>query len=230
MIPHSSSAVEILSYFNDLPAPLEVHTSILTDNSAEDGDAATGEAYESVWVQTYNSEVINIDDAAFDSFQISDTGAQADSLVVDAIIDLIYVPVLGDRASVIGFMDYSYEAFELVPIRDEDVWTNQGTAAEDLPQIVDAGGFSAIAPNPFNPQTEISFVLTRDNLTQLNVYSMRGELVKTLVNGRLQGGQEHVARWDGTDMTGQKVSSGTYFARLRIGAELMQVRKLMLVK
>jgi len=110
------------------------------------------------------------------------------------------------------------------------VWLESTTGAEDeLHQLQPAGGFSRLAPNPFNPKTEIRFVLTRDNLTQLNVYNIRGEMVRTLASGMLESG-EHIVHWDGNDFSGQRVSSGTYFARLRIGSEVMQVRKLMLVK
>ena len=73
-------------------------------------------------------------------------------------------------------------------------------------------------------------MLTRDNLAQLNIYNIKGELVRSLVNGRLAGGQEYAFAWDGTDARGQQVASGTYFARLRIGTEVLQVRKLQLVK
>jgi flagellar hook assembly protein FlgD len=92
-----------------------------------------------------------------------------------------------------------------------------------------AGGFTGIVPNPFNPKTEINFVLNRDNLTQLNIYDLRGQLVKVLVNEMLPA-QEYKFFWDGSDLNGQRVSSGTYFARLRIGSEVMQVHKLMMVK
>ena len=36
--------------------------------------------------------------------------------------------------------------------------------------------------------------------------------------------------WDGRNTDGQSVASGQYFARLRIGKTVMQVRKLSLVK
>jgi len=126
-------------------------------------------------------------------------------------------------------MDF-YNRFEIVPLLDENILDYSMTAVEDeLPQVQAAGGFSRIAPNPFNPKTEIRFVLTRDNLAQLNVYNIRGELVANLAGGRLGSG-EHIVQWDGTDFSGQRVSSGTYFARLRIGGEVLQVRKLMMVK
>ncbi len=159
----------------------------------------------------------------------ANTAGITDTLIVDAAINLLYSANLGDKVSVTGFMNYDFGNFELTPIRDEGVYL-QTTGIDVTPQVVDAGGFSRIAPNPFNPKTEIRFVLTRDNLTQLNVYNMRGELVKSLVNGRLAGGQEYVMHWDGTDNGGRGVSSGAYFARLRIGSEVLQVEKLMLMK
>ncbi|MBK7703960.1 MAG: T9SS type A sorting domain-containing protein [bacterium] len=229
MNPHNGSAIELISFENALPAYNQAHTVVLADDTSTDG--YLGEAYESVLVRTFASTVIDsLGSAQYSEFMVSDTGADADSLVVNAAFDMVYSPVLGQSVIVKGFMDYAFGEFQLVPLRDEDI-TVVATAVEgDLPQILPAGGFSSIKPNPFNPKTEIRFVLTRDNLVQLNVYNIRGELVSTLVNERLQGGGERVVSWDGTDNAGQQMASGTYFARLRIGADVMQVRKLMLVK
>ena len=77
--------------------------------------------------------------------------------------------------------------------------------------------------------TTIKFVVNRTNLVQLNVYNIRGEKVRTLVQDRLPA-NEYSLVWDGTNDAGQSVASGTYFARLRIGAEVMQVRQMTLVK
>jgi len=229
MNPHNGSAVELISFENALPAYNTAHTVVLADDTSTDG--YQGEAYESVLVSTFASTVIDtLGSAQYSEFMISDTGADADSLVVNAAFDMVYAPVLGDNVVVKGFMDYAFGEFQLVPLRDEDITVVTTAVEGELPQILPAGGFSSIRPNPFNPKTEIRFVLTRDNLVQLNVYNIRGELVSTLVNERLQGGGERVVSWDGTDNAGQQVASGTYFARLRIGADVMQVRKLMLVK
>jgi DNA/RNA endonuclease YhcR with UshA esterase domain len=226
MIPHNGSAVYLESFGNELPAASVVNTRILADNTLEDGNGVLGEAYESVWVRTAASTVI--DTLGYGEWIISDTGARADSVVIDPMITLVYQPALGDLVTVEGFMNYSYGDYVIVPIRDEDVVLDPGTSAiGDMP--MPAGGFRGIAPNPFNPMTEISFAMTRDNVAQLNVYNMRGEFVKSLVNGPLAA-DEYVMQWDGTDNDGQTVSSGTYFARLRIGTEVLQVRKMSLIK
>ena len=84
-------------------------------------------------------------------------------------------------------------------------------------------------PNPFNPETTISFTLKDPALSlKLNIYNIKGQLVKTLYDGALQKGQ-HSFVWNGTDETNCQVSSGVYFYRLSNGKESRQ-RKMVLMK
>lgn len=229
MNPHNGTAVKLVSFDNALPTPSLVHTHILSDDGEFSG-TPTGEAYESVFVHTYSSTVIDTVGAdQYSEFMISDTGALADSLIVNPVFDMVYAPIPGDVLAVTGIMEYNYGEFQLTPLRDSDIWLGSTAVGDPTPRVNAKGGFASVSPNPFNPQTEIKFVLTRDALTQLNIYNLRGERVTTLVNEKLQDG-EHTAVWDGKNLAGQRVASGTYFARLRIGADVLQVRKLMLVK
>ncbi len=63
----------------------------------------------------------------------------------------------------------------------------------------------------------------------LKVYDIRGMLVKTLVDDRVEAGADQVAVWDGTDQAGSAVSSGVYFYEARTGAEV-KVGKMALLK
>ncbi len=72
-------------------------------------------------------------------------------------------------------------------------------------------------PNPFNPQTQISFDLPSAGPASLRVYDLSGRLVATLVDAPLTAGS-HSATWDGTDLNGQAVASGVYLYELRAGA------------
>ncbi len=83
-------------------------------------------------------------------------------------------------------------------------------------------------PNPFNPETTISFALPQDEQTAIKVYNLRGQLVKTLVNDRMEAG-EHEVVWSGRDDSGKNVSSGVYFLRMQTSGKTIS-RKLMLIK
>lgn len=71
-------------------------------------------------------------------------------------------------------------------------------------------------PNPFNPETEIKYGLPQAAQVKLNIYNIRGQLVRTLVDEQLPAGF-YTARWDGKDATGSAVASGTYFYRIAAG-------------
>ena len=86
----------------------------------------------------------------------------------------------------------------------------------------------AVAPNPFNPRTEIRFALPADGDVQLQVFDARGTLVATLIDGSLGAG-EHTAVWNGTDRHGRHVASGVYFSSLRTDSGRV-MQKMLLMK
>jgi len=68
-------------------------------------------------------------------------------------------------------------------------------------------------PNPFNPVTNIAYSIQDAGNVTIEVYNLRGQLVKTLVNEVKETG-DHTAIWDGTDNTNKSVSSGVYFYKM----------------
>jgi serine protease AprX len=75
-------------------------------------------------------------------------------------------------------------------------------------------------PNPFNPTTTIPFTVHGSRFmvrglihTTLNVYNIRGQLVRTLVDEEMTPGKYSVM-WDGKTQDGKEVSSGIYLYRL----------------
>lgn len=77
-------------------------------------------------------------------------------------------------------------------------------------------------PNPFNPMTTIRFDLPEDGRVRLRVYDVRGGLIRSLVDADMLRGS-HQAVWDGTDSADQGVPSGSYFARLEAGGQIVTV-------
>ncbi len=83
-------------------------------------------------------------------------------------------------------------------------------------------------PNPFNPTTTISFVLSRRTAVMLAVYDVKGRLVKTLANEVLdEGPHRHI--WDGRDSGGNPVTSGVYFYTMKAENRTL-TKKMLLLK
>ncbi len=84
-------------------------------------------------------------------------------------------------------------------------------------------------PNPFNPETTISFSTTKSTeRTELIVYNLKGQKVKTLINEKLVIGN-HSVIWNGKDDSGKFVSSGVYFYKMKTGS-YQQTKKMILMK
>lgn len=83
-------------------------------------------------------------------------------------------------------------------------------------------------PNPFNPSTTIRFGLNQDNYVSLKIYNALGQEVATLVNEFRNAGYHDVV-WNGTDNSGNQVTSGIYFYRLNTG-NFVEVKKMLLTK
>ncbi len=83
-------------------------------------------------------------------------------------------------------------------------------------------------PNPFNPTTKIDFSIRKTADVELSVYSIQGQLVKTLVKKQLNPGT-YTAAWNGQNALGQRVASGVYIYALRANDRFIS-RKMVLLK
>lgn len=74
-------------------------------------------------------------------------------------------------------------------------------------------------PNPFNPDTWIPYQLQEDANVVIRIYSVTGQLIRTLDIGHKSAGfytgKEKSAPWDGKDENGEFASSGIYFIQLK---------------
>ncbi len=83
-------------------------------------------------------------------------------------------------------------------------------------------------PNPFNPETTISFNMIENGPATVQVYNLRGQLVKTLLNDQVKAGNQNVV-WKGKDANNKNVASGIYFYRITTPDNTIQ-KKMILQK
>ncbi len=83
-------------------------------------------------------------------------------------------------------------------------------------------------PNPFNPSTTIRFSIKEDTPVTLNIYNLKGQKVRTLIDERMEKG-EHAVTWHGDDDQGKPCSSGVYLYRMQ-AADNIETKKMIMMK
>ncbi|GAB4377033.1 MAG: hypothetical protein Kow0042_24130 [Calditrichia bacterium] len=68
-------------------------------------------------------------------------------------------------------------------------------------------------PNPFNPETRISFTLPAPAVISLDIFDVSGKHIRRLFSGRLNDGIHSIV-WNGRNQFGESMPSGVYFYRL----------------
>ena len=93
---------------------------------------------------------------------------------------------------------------------------------------IDRYWISGNYPNPFNPETRFEYHLPQAARVQLEIYDVRGRLIRTLVSeGQTEG--KYQVEWNALDQTGQSMSSGTYLYRFQAG-DLIQTGSMIYIK
>jgi hypothetical protein len=209
--------VNLLSSGNPIPDPVVVTCGDL----AVEG---VGEPYEGCLIELHDVTVVE-EQINFGQWYVMDgTGiAQIDDgfFYLDEIEPPIVITLGMEWAIIRGCLDYSYDEYGLSPRTPDDLIDEVST--EDYTTINSSrliGNF----PNPFNPVTTIQFTAEDVGLrsttpgqaehTELIIYNLKGQKVKTLLNEKLDAGYHSVV-WDGKDDTGKPVTSGIYFYKLQ---------------
>ena len=99
--------------------------------------------------------------------------------------------------------------------------TQKPTGVEESKPL--AFGITGVNPNPFNPNTSITFNMEREAEVTVKIFSTSGQLVATLVNSRMSAGM-HTVNWNANGH-----GSGVYLAMVQSGGKI-DTRKITLMK
>lgn len=123
-------------------------------------------------------------------------------------------------SSVTGPVEISFDVLKVEPRMDSDFVTGPVTSADG------AHGKLALAASGTNPMTlsrgamQFAINMPTKGTPTLALYDIRGRLVNTLMWGKELAAGPNSVQWRGTDSAGRRVSSGIYFAQLRLGNEV----------
>jgi hypothetical protein len=122
---------------------------------------------------------------------------------------------IGDALMAGGLFNYAGDR----PSNCIAMWS---TGASDVPVVEGDGTPQSFRikqnhPNPFHPSTQLVFNLPSAQEVRLDVYTVDGQLVATLLDRRLPAG-EHIAVWDGCNTQGKRVAAGAYLYSISAGS------------
>ncbi len=79
-------------------------------------------------------------------------------------------------------------------------------------------------PNPFNPETTIPYTIKKKGAIELSVFDVKGKKIDTIISEDQNSGHYNV-KWNGS-----QYSSGIYFYKLSVDAQLTDTQKMVLIK
>ncbi|MBD3180760.1 T9SS type A sorting domain-containing protein [Candidatus Poribacteria bacterium] len=144
----------------------------------------------------------------FDNVEIYDTKSLLINIGVEVsgIQIMDYDPLDVNKDGIVDILDF-------VALRNR-----RYTDVQSAPAVVNTT-LGQNFPNPFNPETWIPYQLAEASQVFINIYNTNGRLIRTLDLGLKERGfytdKTGSAYWDGTDSSGQKVSSGVYFYNIQ---------------
>lgn len=146
-------------------------------------------------------------------------------------LDLLYSENIGDNFSSSSrtfncfdrFGYFSSDGSEFIYSELMISVANTDEDIDSLPKVT-----SKIYPNPFNPETTISFNIPKPGKVNLSIYNIKGQLVKTLLDEETSAGT-HSLVWNGKDERGKSVATGIYFSKIKTDTDI-QTKKMLLMK
>ncbi len=105
-------------------------------------------------------------------------------------------------------------------------WTQATNIDTNSNEVPPTSYFINAYPNPFNPQTTLSFYIDKDEKADLIIYNIKGQKVKqykSFAHGH------HSVTWQGKDADNNNLASGVYLCQLRT-SHTKQTKKITLSK
>ena len=141
------------------------------------------------------------------------------------ITSTLYVDLAVPPGTYIYYVTAMYGTHESIPSNEVEVVIGVESDSNLLPAVTKLGGNY---PNPFNPTTEISYAMSNAGHIMIDIYNVKGELVKTLVNREVATGN-HSIIWNGENNSGKPVTSGLYLYKMKTGT-YVSTKKMILLK
>lgn len=146
----------------------------------------------------------------------------------DAGLDISEFNV-GDEIKVIGVKTVYNNEGQVQPGYQpeiEKIFTSIVFKDNKLPE---QAGLISNYPNPFNPETTILYTVLNPGVVELSIFNVNGKKVTEVVHQR-QGRGEYRIKWNGISADGKVLASGIYYYQLKIDRQVINTKRMLLLK
>ena len=182
-----------------------------------------------------NSIALSWDPSLADNFQYYSVQMSTDSLFISDVVEY-YTP---DNSHTFSNLEYNTPYFfRVATMVGQNEWSYYSEVVTATIELVGNDNDEALIPlsfdlrqnfpNPFNPSTNITYVIPEISNVNLIIYDLNGQSVKEVVSGSVRAGV-HTVNWNGTNDNGGKVSAGMYFYKINTG-KYSSTNKMILLK
>ena len=156
--------------------------------------------------------------------QLYEQNVSSETVIFEAVLYGIYT---------LSVKHQDYHDFFLpeLAINEEQIIIDVELETLNVLDLVDVPSETALIanyPNPFNPSTNIMFHLASASNISIDIYNIKGQRVRNLVNEYYLAGK-HQKIWDGKDNQGREASNGVYFYQMKAD-DYTALRKMVLIK
>ncbi|MBI9032556.1 T9SS type A sorting domain-containing protein [bacterium] len=211
--PYLTWAEEIMEITDDtLPVTLSSFSAIQTSTNLAQINWITASESGLLGYNLFRAETNNQDDALRVTATMieatnSATGANYSYLDTEVDFDIDYHYWLQTNN-----FDGHVEMFGPVTIK---ISTNEDN---DIDEMLLGTQMFANYPNPFNPSTTISFSVAESQVVTIDIYNIKGQLVKHVFNDKVsEVNTKQSVVWNGRDSDEHNVASGIYFTIMKTG-------------
>jgi hypothetical protein len=178
---------------------------------------------DSSWISEHFSVLISTTDREISSFE---------TIYTDTINSSDWIPVIIDiydyAEETIYIAIRHFDVTDMFYIKIDNVHFNEPMSNSEITIKPTTTVLKGNYPNPFNPETTISYSLENDDYVNLDIYNIKGQKVKSVVNEKQKAGNYNII-WNGKDENNQLVGNGIYFYKIKSG-KYTATRKMILLK